>query len=137
MEKSLTLLRDQDGILKDWSDRQILPGQRISEKIQEKMKDTDIFVFLLSSHFIASEECRKEWLQACKIANERQSVVLVPTILSNCSWKNMDGMSQLKALPEDGKPIKTFQDKDTAWQQVYDGLKEFDRAIEENFHDQG
>lgn len=32
MEKSLTLLRDQDGILKDWSDQQILPGQHISKK---------------------------------------------------------------------------------------------------------
>ena len=32
MEKSLTLLRDQNGILKDWSDQQILPGEHISER---------------------------------------------------------------------------------------------------------
>ena len=70
MEQSLTLLRDQDGILKDWSDRQILPGQRISRKLQEKMGKTDIFVFLLSHHFIASPECRKEWSQAVYVFSE-------------------------------------------------------------------
>ena len=124
MEESLTLLGEQDGILKDWSDRQILSGQHISERIQEKMKDTDIFVFLLSPSFIASKECRKEWLQARQIANQRPSVVLVPIILSDCSWKDMDGMSQLKALPKDGKPISNFPNKDTAWQQVYEGLRD-------------
>ena len=38
MEKSLTLLRDQDGILKYWSDQQILPGQDIPERIEERIK---------------------------------------------------------------------------------------------------
>ena len=133
MEETLTLLRDQDGILKGWSDRQILPGQRIPEKIQEKIKDTDIFVFLLSPHFIASTECWKEWLQAHQIANERSSVVLVPIILSACSWKDMNGMSQFKALPEDGKPIKEFRDKDIAWQQVYCGLRNLIEQLRNTF----
>ena len=70
MEKSLTLLRDQDGILKDWSDRRIFPGQDIPEKIREQFKETDIFVFLLSSHFITSSPCQEEWSRASKIASE-------------------------------------------------------------------
>ena len=133
MERTLTLLRDQDGILKDWSDRQILPGQTIPEKIQENIKDTDIFAFLLSPHFIASKECRREWLQARQIANERSSVVLVPIILSACSWKDMEDMSQFKALPEDGKPIKKFRDKDAAWQQVYGGLRNLIEQLRNTF----
>ena len=130
MEESLTLLRDQGCIL-DWSDRQILPGQDVSEKIQEKMRDTDIFVFLLSPHFIASEPCKKEWLAASRSASERSSIVRVPIIISDCSWKDMEGMSQLKALPEDGKPIKNFQSEDTAWQQVYEGLKDLIEELRE------
>ena len=133
MEQSLTLLRDQEGILDDWSDRQILPGQRISRELQKKIEQTNIFVFLLSTHFLASRECRKEWLQACKIATERPAVFLVPIILSTCPWKDMDGMSDLKALPEDGKPIKSFPDKDVAWQQVYEGLKNLINHLRQNF----
>ena len=133
MEKSLTLLRDQDHILKDWSDRQILSGQHISKKIQEKMNDTDIFVFLLSSDFIASAECQKEWLRARELANKRPAIVLLPIILSNCSWKDMDDMSQLKAIPEDGKPITNFKNKSTAWQQVYDGLRDLIEQLRRTF----
>ena len=133
MERALTLLRDQDGILKDWSDRQILPGQQISRELQEKIKNTDIFVFLLSRDFIASHECLKEWSQAHQIATERTAVLLVPIILSTCSWKDIAGMSDLKALPEDGKPIKTFQDKDIAWQQIYEGLKNLIDHLRQTF----
>lgn len=133
MEQSLTLLRDQDGILEDWSDQQILPGQRISQKLQEKMKNTDIFVFLLSQDFIASPECQKEWSQARQIATKRPAILLVPIILSTCSWKDIAGMSDIKALPEDGKPIKTFQDKDIAWQQIYEGLKNLIDHLRQTF----
>ena len=133
MEEALTLLRDQDRILDDWSDQKILPGRHITEKIRERMQETDIFAFLLSQDFIASRPCIEEWKLARKIASERQSVFLVPIILSDCSWKDMEDMSQLKALPTDGKPIKNFQDKDTAWLQVYYGLKEVINHIRSTF----
>lgn len=133
MEAALTLLRTQDGVIREWSDRQILPGQPISQKIQESMKAADIFVFLVSTNFIASEECRKEWLQACTIAKARPSVVRVPIILGHCSWKELEGMSDLKALPNDGKPIKSFQDRDLAWQQVYRGLKSLVDGLRADF----
>ena len=59
MEEALTQLR-RDGLLKDWSDLKILPGQSISKNIREKMDAADIFVFLLSRDFISSHECMKE-----------------------------------------------------------------------------
>ena len=45
----------------------------------------------------------------------------------------MGNMSQLKALPRDGKPINTFDDEDTAWLQVYEGLKRLLEALSETF----
>ena len=45
----------------------------------------------------------------------------------------MEGMSQLKALPNDGKPIKSFQNKETAWLQVYEGLKGLIEKLRETF----
>ncbi len=128
IEGTLTLLRDQDGILKDWSDQRILPGEPISERIHKEMKKTDIFVFLLSSNFIESAECREEWVRAREIAKERPSVIRVPVILADCPWKDFEDMSQFKALPQDGKPIEDFPNQNTAWQQVY---KELKRLVEE------
>ena len=133
MEQALTLLRNQDGILKDWSDQQILPGQDISKQIRERMQETDIFAFLLSQDFIASNPCLEEWSIASGIVSKTPSIVCVPIILSDCSWKDMEGMSQLKALPTDGTPIKNFQNAETAWQQVYEGLKFLIERLRETF----
>lgn len=119
MEKSLSLLRDQHGVLKEWSDQQILPGQNITEEIKNRIKETDICVFLLSPDFLSSKPCMEEW----ELAGEIPSIIRVPIVVRECSWRDWDGMSQIKALPVDGKPITTFSDEDTAWQQVYEGLK--------------
>ena len=129
MQKSLTLLRDQEKILDDWSDEEILPGQHITKAIEERIKKSDICVFLLSHDFIASEPCREEW----KLAGEIPSVTRVAVILSDCPWKDMDIVPQFKALPKDGKPIKNFGRRETAWNQVYDGLKKLIKELRENF----
>ena len=129
MERALTLLREQDGILDDWSDQKIRPGQNISKAIRGQIKKSDICVFLLSQDFIASEACREEW----RLAGEKPSITRVPIILSDCSWKDMEGVPLLKALPKDGKPVKNFGRRETAWNQVYEGLKTVIKGLRENF----
>ena len=59
METSLAALK-RDGLLQQWSDQQILPGQGIPSEIRAKMEEADIIVFIFSPDFIASEECMKE-----------------------------------------------------------------------------
>ena len=39
----------------------------------------------------------------------------------------------LKALPNNGKPLNGFDDKDTAWQKVYEGLKTVANAWRKTF----
>ena len=133
MEQALTLLSRQDRVLKEWSDRQILAGQSISKEIRENMEATDIFAFLVSPHFLASPACRQEWTRAGQMVEARPFIVRVPIILAACDWKQLDGMSDLKALPADGAPITTFADRDVAWQQVCDGLRELVGRLRNNF----
>lgn len=46
LEKSLALLRDE-GLLKEWSDQAILPGEEIPTAIRNNMNRADIVVFYL------------------------------------------------------------------------------------------
>ena len=133
MEQALTLLRVQDRVLKDWSDRQILAGHSISHEIQQHMEASDIFAFLVSSHFLASEACRQEWHSARQMADARPHIVRVPIILAPCDWKQLEGMSDLRALPNDGKPVTTFPNLDIAWQQVCDGLRDLILGLSTTF----
>ena len=121
METALAQLR-REHLLSDWSDQKILPGQSISKEIKEKMDEVDIFVFLLSSDFIGSEACVEEWEYAKQLAAEGKPIFRIPIILRDCAWKSFLKNDDIKALPNDGKPVVSFENKDTAWFQVYQGI---------------
>ena len=123
MEKALSLLKRKN-LLRDWSDLNILPGQTIPKAIRIKMDQAHILVFLLSPDFIASDECIKEWEYAKQLVAEGKPICRIPIILRDCSWIDFLSNDGIKALPEDGKPVIDFANKDIAWQQVYGGIKE-------------
>ena len=132
MERSLAILR-REGVLDDWSDSQLLPGQRMSEEIGNKMKQTDIFCFLVSQNFFDSNECVKEWDYA-KTLLEEEKKFLVPIILKPCDWKNFDDMKKYLALPTDGRPICEFENQDEAWQQVSQGIRKIVQQIRQCYN---
>ena len=132
METALSLLK-KDNLLKDWSDQNILPGQTISKEIKEKMDEADIFVFLLSPDFIASDACMEEWEYAKQLVAEGKPIFRIPIILRECPWKDWLSNDGIKALPKDGKSVANFDDKDTAWLQVYEGIKIVINQLRETF----
>ncbi len=122
MESALAQLR-RDGLLVEWSDLNILPGRSISNEIKKKMDEADIFVFLLSPDFINSSECMKEWKHAKQFSTDGKMIFRIPIILRDCSWQDLLGEDDVKALPDDGMPVANFDSEDTAWLQVYEGIK--------------
>jgi len=122
MRKTLASLKRQ-GLLGDWSDAQITPGQRISETIQAKLRESEIVAFLFSPDFLASDECLKEWQHAKNKETTGRLVFRVPIIVRECPWQDFLGEDDIKALPFDGKAITTYRDQDSAWKEVYEGIK--------------
>ena len=122
METALSLLRRQ-GVLQQWSDQKILPGQRISKAVRGKMNEADIFVFLFSPDFIASDECMKEWNYALGLSSREKPLFRIPVIVRECSWMDVLSDDDILALPSDGIPVNRFGDQDVAWKQVYEGIK--------------
>ncbi len=132
MEKSLSLLREQ-GYLQEWCDEAILPGERLSKEIRDEMDQADIIAFLLSRSFIDSVECRKEWNYAKRLADHGKRLFLIPIILSDCPWLDFLGDDDFKALPKDGKAINRYRTKDTAWLEVYEGIKLVVNEVRQTF----
>ena len=132
MESGLAQLR-RDELLVEWSDLNILPGRSISKEIKEKMDETDIFVFLLSPDFINSAECMKEWEHARQLSADEKLIFRIPIILRDCSWQDLLGEDDIKALPDDGKPVANFSNEDTAWLQVYEDIKAVVNQLRETF----
>ena len=132
METALKLL-EQDGLIRTWHDESIVPGQSISNEVRQQMDDADILVFLLSKDFIASSECRAEWLHAKAIASTNKPVLRIPIIVKPCAWKDFLGDDDAKALPKDGKPVVSFRPQDAAWTDVYNGIKRAVMYLQQTF----
>ena len=123
METSLQGLR-QEGILDQWSDQEILPGQMISAEIRAKMEEADIIVFIFTPDFIASEECMHEWGYAQTLAGKgRKPLFRIPIIARPCAWKDVLKDDDVKTLPNDGQPVTHYSNVDDAWLEVYEGIK--------------
>lgn len=122
METALALLR-RDGFVTDWSDAQILPGQSISSEVRTKQSESQVSVFLLSPNFLDSDECLKEWQHAKQLASSGRLLFRVPVIIRDCAWIDFLRDDDLKALPSDGNPVSSYENPDTAWQQVYIGIR--------------
>jgi len=122
MQVMLDILK-QKGILQDWDDTAITPGQSISESIRQKLRDSDIIAFLLSPDFLQSEACMQEWRDAKEMEESGHPVVRVPIIVRPCLWPDLLSSDNIKALPTDGTPITSYPNKDEAWLAVSDGVK--------------
>ena len=122
METALAALK-RDGLLHQWSDQLILPGQDISSEVREKMEQVDIIAFIFSPDFIDSEECMKEWTFAQTLATRGKPLFRIPIIARSCAWQDILKRDGVKALPIDGKPVASYTDADLAWHEVYEGIK--------------
>jgi len=127
-KKHLAPLKDK-GLVEEWYDRKILPGEDYQSKIDYNLEDADIICLFVSANFLASQSCKKEKKKALEL-KDKKGTHIIPIILSPCGWRDDEDISKYKllALPTDGKPISTFQNRDEAWLDVYEGLK---RVIEE------
>ena len=112
----------ENGLIEAWYDRKVLPGKDYETKIDNNLEDADIICLFISANFLFSDECRKEKEKALELRKAR-GISVMPIILSPCGWTDDQGIHKLLALPTDGKPVSTFQNRDEGWQDVYDGLK--------------
>ena len=121
LEKHLSTLK-RNKIISVWHDRKILPGINWTEEIDENLPDSEIVLFLISSDFIASEYCYAIEMKTAIEQYKRNKSLIVPIIIRSCDWKDIE-IGQYQVVPTNGKPIILWKDKDEAWLDVVQQLK--------------
>ena len=81
-----------------------------------------LFVRVFLRNFFLQMLVWPEKADAIKL-KERKGISLIPIILSDCGWRDDLDLAPILALPTDGKPVSNFTNSDTAWSDVYKGLK--------------
>jgi hypothetical protein len=102
LHKHLEPLR-QMGLIQDWHDGLIIPGQEWEANIREQLHRADIILLLVSIDFINSEFCKVELKEALQQHHSGRSRV-IPIILRSCLWQTT-AMAELQALPKDALPV--------------------------------
>ncbi len=118
-------------LIKDWTDQEILAGEKWDEKIIEQLKKADIVILLLSADFIASDYIWEVELK--KVLDTRKTII--PIYIESCDLAAIpnfngvdDKISNFEIIPkdEDGKlrPINLWQNEAQALAKVASRIRE-------------
>lgn len=112
----------RQGKITAWHDRAIEAGEEWETQIKEQLETARIILLLISPPFMASDYCYDiEMQQAIKRHNEGTARI-IPIILRPCDWKDSP-FSKLQVLPKDAKPVTQWNDRDTAFLNVVEGIR--------------
>ncbi len=126
LETHLKLLQRR-GLIETWHDRMIGAGDEWEKRIDENLEAANIILLLVSADFIASDYCYENEMTRALERHETGEARVVPIIVREVNWK-LAPFAKLEALPKDGMAVMKWPDRDSAWQNVSEGIE---RVIEE------
>ena len=87
-----------------WYDGLIQPGELWDNKIKEKLFKAKIILLLISSDFLASDNCYDSEMQKALQLHKEGKTRVIPIIARECYWEESP-FKELQVLPKDGLPI--------------------------------
>ena len=115
-------LMQRQGLIKTWSDRNIDAGEDWKLNIDENLERADIILLLVSADFIASDYCyAKEMTRALERHRSGEALV-IPIILRDVNL-SIAPFAGIQYLPKNRKAITLWQDRDSAWRDVSEGIQ--------------
>ena len=123
LEKHLTNLNRQ-GIIDTWHKSMIAAGKDITTEIYRQLNEANIILPLISSDFIASDENWNIVAQSAMARHRSRKARVIPILLRPVedSWKS--AFPNIKALPENEKPITNWKPYDNAFKSIAEGIRE-------------
>ncbi|AZO31406.1 macro domain-containing protein [Mesorhizobium sp. M1B.F.Ca.ET.045.04.1.1] len=119
--KHLSVLEHQ-GIISTWHDRMIGAGMEWEGAIDAQLNEARVIILLISADFIQSKYCYDIEMKRALERHDHREALVIPVILRAVALKGTP-FSKLQALPRDAKPVVTWTDRDSAFVDITDGLR--------------
>jgi hypothetical protein len=116
------------GLIDTWSDLEIAPGDEWERKISTKLEEAHIIILLISIDFINSNYCYDQEMARAMERHQEGSAVVIPIIARQCLWHQAP-FGKLEALPEKGKAIVSFANRDDALTSVSEGIRKLAEGL--------
>jgi hypothetical protein len=122
LDEQLAMLK-RNKVISVWHDRKILPAEDWKDQIDNNLESADIIIFLVSPSFLASEYCYDVEVKRAMERKAEGSAEIISIIVRSCDWTSSP-FSKFQAVPKDARAITTWGDKDAAWLNVVNGIKD-------------
>jgi len=123
----LSMLQRQ-GIIKSWHDRKISAGTEWAQAIDDNLNSAGIILLLISADFLASNYCYDIEMQRAMERHEAGEARVVPIILKPVDWSGAP-FGKLQAFPKDAKPVTKWTNRDEAFLNIAQGIREAAMAM--------
>jgi len=112
---------ERQGNVTIWDAGQIYAGVDWKEEVNKHLQSASIILLLVSANLIASDEAYHFAKQAVA-RNAPPNVYVVPILLHESGW-GYSIFSHLNPLPDNRKPISSWQNRHAAYDNIRNGLK--------------
>lgn len=121
LERHLSVLRRQ-GLIQTWHRGLVLPGVAIAEQQLRQLKEAHIVLLLASAYFVSSDHLIDVQLP---IALDRHAAGTARVFMLLTRPVDLTGspLERLPYLPDDGKPVTTWSERDAAWANIATGIR--------------
>jgi len=120
LEKHLSWLKRRYW-LKNWHDREILPGEEWEQAIDEHLNSAHIILLLISPDFMASDYCFGREMERALERHKEGTCRVIPILLRPTYWEEAP-FSHLLLLPGEARCITTWSNRDEAFREVVIGI---------------
>jgi hypothetical protein len=122
LKKQLSPLK-RLGVIQEWYDREIKAGTEWRGQIDANLDSAQLVLLLISPDFMDSDYCYDVEAKRALQRHESGDARVIPIILRPVMWSNTP-FSKLQALPREGKPVTTWENRDSAFLNVVEGIQD-------------
>ncbi|MFL6254401.1 MAG: COR domain-containing protein [Pyrinomonadaceae bacterium] len=131
LETHLKILQ-QRGLIDVWSDRDIEAGDDWRQRIDDNLERADIVLLLVSADFNASDYCREKEMKRALEREKEGEALVVPVIVRDANL-NEAPFAHLQYLPEGGRAVALWENRDSAWRNVSEGVEQVVKQVRAKF----
>ena len=100
----------------------ISAGTEWSGIIDERLESAHVILLLISSKSTASKYCYDVEMTRALARHEKREALVIPIILKPVTLKGTP-FEKLQALPKDAKPVTKWSDRDSAFVNITEGIR--------------
>jgi hypothetical protein len=92
-----------------WHDQELKAGDRWEKEIRDELASMDVFLCLISYHFLASDFIKKVELQAALRREKQGETTIVPLLICDMEERDMPHLKPFKPLPAWGRSWRSYE----------------------------